>query len=79
MDRKRTRPGITVAGEPPSDTPALLTLAMIRQRYFPAGERTLFRLISSGRFPTADIRMGGKLRFWKRETVENWIAQTSTN
>ena len=57
--------------------PALLTLALVRRYYFPIGERTLFRLISSGRFPMADIRMGGKIRLWKRETVETWIALNS--
>jgi predicted DNA-binding transcriptional regulator AlpA len=60
-----------------SSPPALLTLALVRRHYFPVGERTLFRLISSGRFPRADIRMGGKLRLWKRETIENWVAATS--
>jgi predicted DNA-binding transcriptional regulator AlpA len=54
--------------------PALLTLAMIRRYYLPIASRTLFRLISSGRFPKADIGIGGKLRLWKRETVEAWIA-----
>ena len=58
------------AGNPP----ALLTMALLRRHYFPVGERTVFRLISAGRFPRADIRMGGKLRLWKRETVEAWIA-----
>jgi predicted DNA-binding transcriptional regulator AlpA len=57
--------------------PALLTLAMIRRYYVPIGSRTLFRLISSGRFPRADIGIGGKLRLWKRETVEEWIAANS--
>jgi len=57
--------------------PALLTLALVRRHYFPIGERTLFRLISAGRFPMADIRMGGKLRLWKRETVEAWIESNS--
>jgi len=57
--------------------PALLTLALVRRHYFPIGERTLFRLISSGRFPMADIRLGGKLRLWKRETVEAWIQTNS--
>ena len=60
-----------------SNPPALLTLALVRRYYFPIGERTLFRLISSGRFPMADIRMGGKLRLWKRETVEAWIQSNS--
>ena len=53
--------------------PALLTLALIRQYYFPVGSRTLFRLIASGKFPRADLRMGSKLRLWKRETVVAWI------
>jgi predicted DNA-binding transcriptional regulator AlpA len=61
----------------PSEPPALLTLALVRRHYFPVGERTVFRLISSGRFPRADIRMGGKLRLWKRETIENWVTTTA--
>ena len=55
------------------EVPALLTLAMVRKFYVPLGERTLFRLISAGRFPAADVRVGGKLRLWRRETVEQWI------
>lgn len=54
--------------------PQLLTLAMIRQHYVPIAARTIFRMISSGRFPKADIGIGGKIRLWKRETVEAWIA-----
>ncbi len=57
-----------------TEPPALLTLAMIRKFYLPIGERTVFRLISSGKFPKADIGIGGKLRLWKRETIETWIA-----
>ena len=53
--------------------PALLTKPMIRKFYVPAGERTLNRWISSGRFPKPDIALGGKVRYWKRETVEAWI------
>ena len=53
--------------------PALLTLALIRKYYVPAGERTLHRWISSGQFPRPDISIGGKVRYWKRETVEAWI------
>lgn len=34
--------------------------------------RTLDRLISTGRFPKADIDHGPKLRRWRRTTVENW-------
>ncbi len=53
--------------------PALLTKAMIRRYYIPAGERTLYRWISSGTFPRPDIAIGGKVRYWRRETVEAWI------
>jgi hypothetical protein len=59
----------TIAAPPP----ALLTKGMIRRFYVPAGERTLDRWISSGQFPRPDISMGGKVRYWKRETVEAWI------
>jgi predicted DNA-binding transcriptional regulator AlpA len=57
--------------------PALLTLAMIRRYYLPLGSRTVFRMISSGQFPKADISIGGKVRLWKRETVEAWIASNT--
>lgn len=53
--------------------PALLTKVLIRRHYVPAGERTLDRWISSGAFPRPDIAIGGKVRYWKRETVEAWI------
>ena len=54
--------------------PALLTKALIRKHYVPAGERTLDRWISSGQFPRPDIAIGGKVRYWRRETVEAWIS-----
>lgn len=53
--------------------PALLTKALIRRHYIPAGGRTMDRWISDGTFPRPDISIGGKVRFWKRETVEAWI------
>jgi predicted DNA-binding transcriptional regulator AlpA len=53
--------------------PALLTLALIRKHYVPAGQRTIFRWISAGKFPKPDISLGGKIRYWRRETVEAWI------
>jgi len=61
-----------LASDPP---PVLLTLAMIRRHYVPLGERTIFRMISAGTFPKADVAIGRKLRLWKRETVEAWIAR----
>ena len=57
----------------PQAPPALLTMALIRKYYVPAGERTLHRWVSSGAFPRPDISIGGKVRYWKRETVEAWI------
>ncbi len=65
----------TRSGEP---SPALLTLAMVRRLYLPVGTRTLFRMISAGTFPKADIGIGGKLRLWKRETVEAWIDRNTS-
>jgi predicted DNA-binding transcriptional regulator AlpA len=62
----------TLAHDQPS-VPALLTKALIRKHYVPAGERTLDRWISSGTFPRPDIAIGGKVRYWKRETIEAWI------
>jgi predicted DNA-binding transcriptional regulator AlpA len=59
--------------------PALLTLKLIRQHYVPAGERTLQRWISSGLFPKPDIAIGGKVRYWRRETVDAWIADRATD
>jgi predicted DNA-binding transcriptional regulator AlpA len=53
--------------------PVLLTKALIRKHYVPVGERTLDRWISSGTFPRPDIAIGGKVRFWRRETIERWI------
>ena len=54
--------------------PALLTLELIRAHYVPAGKRTLHRWVSAGAFPKPDIALGGKVRYWRRETVEAWIA-----
>jgi len=42
-----------------------------------AGERTLWRWVSTGAFPPPDISVGAKYRRWKRATVENWIATQS--
>jgi predicted DNA-binding transcriptional regulator AlpA len=63
--------------EAPDTIPALLTKQLIRRHYLPASERTLDRWVSSGAFPKPDIAMGGKVRYWRRETVENWIAHQS--
>ncbi len=65
---------MTVATPTP---PELLTLTLIRKHYIPLGARTLFRMISAGTFPRADIAIGGKTRFWKRSTVESWIERNA--
>lgn len=54
--------------------PELLTGEMICQFYIPIGLRTLRRWIASGDFPRHEIGMGGKVRLWRRSTVEDWIA-----
>lgn len=53
--------------------PALLTMALLRQHYLPFDERTIYRMISAGRFPKAELSIGRKLRAWRRETVEQWV------
>jgi predicted DNA-binding transcriptional regulator AlpA len=57
-----------------SPIPALLTQQLVRRFYLPLSERAFWRWVSAGKFPKPDISMGGKARFWKRETVERWIA-----
>jgi predicted DNA-binding transcriptional regulator AlpA len=56
------------------EPPALLTKSLIRRHFVPVGERTLDRWISSGVFPRPDISVGSKVRLWRREHVEAWIA-----
>ena len=56
-----------------TEPPALLTLAMVRRHYVPLAERTLQRMVSTGAFPAAEVRIGGKVRLWRRETIEHWI------
>jgi predicted DNA-binding transcriptional regulator AlpA len=57
----------------PAALPATLTMDQIRQFYLPLGKRTLFRMISAGQFPPAEIAIGGKIRLWKRESIEQWL------
>jgi predicted DNA-binding transcriptional regulator AlpA len=58
----------------PAGPPALLTQQMVRRFYLPLAERTFWRWVSEGKFPRPDLALGGKSRFWKRETVEGWIS-----
>jgi predicted DNA-binding transcriptional regulator AlpA len=67
---------MTVMNKPTHDVsnvPVLLTKSLIRQHYLPAAGRTLDRWISSGVFPRPDIAIGGKVRYWNSQTVEQWI------
>ena len=66
-------PTIDPAASDRQAIPALLTKALIRKHYVPAGKRTLDRWVSSGIFPKPDISIGGKVRYWRRESVEAWI------
>ncbi len=72
--REEAVKGLPESRDPDRQTiPALLTLALIRCHYVPSAERTIRRWISSGIFPRPDISIGGKVRYWRRETVEGWI------
>lgn len=59
---------------PVAPVPELLTKRLIRTHYLPAAERTLDRWIAAGVFPRPDLALSGKALFWRRETVERWIA-----
>jgi predicted DNA-binding transcriptional regulator AlpA len=36
-------------------------------------KRTLQQWVAAEKFPPADLRMGAKLVFWRRETVDAWL------
>lgn len=59
----------------PPQPPALLTEDMILFYFVPVSHRTLDRWIAAGEFPAADVKKGRKVRFWRRETVEQWVAE----
>jgi hypothetical protein len=59
--------------------PALLSVRLILRHFVPVNRRTLFRWLSSGEFPKADVSKGRKVRLWKRETVEEWISGNAEN
>jgi predicted DNA-binding transcriptional regulator AlpA len=35
--------------------------------------RSVWRLVSTGQFPPADVRLGSRIVKWRRETVISWI------
>lgn len=53
--------------------PQLLTAELILEHYLPVALKTFQRLVSAGKFPPVDVSIGAKLRFWKRQSVEEWI------
>lgn len=59
--------------------PAMLTKLLIRKHFLPISERTFDRMVSAGKFPPADLPIGGKIRLWKRETVEQWISDQTAS
>jgi predicted DNA-binding transcriptional regulator AlpA len=59
------------------DPPELLTKAMIKSFYLPISIRALDRWISVGRFPRAEIALGGKIRYWRKSTVLAWIEKSA--
>jgi predicted DNA-binding transcriptional regulator AlpA len=68
--RSKDNSAITVPGMAP---PMLMDAEAIA-RELSIGIRTLFRWISSGVFPPADVRIGGKIVRWKRDTLVAWLA-----
>lgn len=46
-------------------------------RLIGVGKRTLYRLVASGHFPRADVRLG-RISRWRRSTIENWLSAPPT-
>ena len=57
---------------PDADPPLCLDFAGVIH-HLPVGRSTLNRLISAGKFPSPDIVLSQKLKFWRRQTVATWI------
>lgn len=52
---------------------ALLWDARLVAKALSVGQRTLWRWIAAGTFPSPDLSLGAKVRRWKRQTVLDWI------
>lgn len=39
------------------------------------GERTIRRWLTTGGFPAADYRLGGRHLRWRRDTINTWLAK----
>ena len=57
----------------PDGLPVYLTLKQFRDRVFPIGERTVWKLIAAGKFPRPSARIGTKTAVWKTEELLAWI------
>jgi predicted DNA-binding transcriptional regulator AlpA len=55
--------------------PALVTAELILTHVLPIKRRTFWRWVAGGKFPPADMRIAGKARFWRLETVQNWLRE----
>ena len=60
-----------------TDTERLLAISDI-VRLTGLGERTLRRWLTTGQFPPADYRLGGKHLRWRHETVDVWLAEQAS-
>lgn len=56
----------------PPQAPAMLTFDMVRFYFVPISDRQLEEWIVTEKFPRHDVK-DGKLRFWFRTTVEQWL------
>lgn len=54
--------------------PELLTVNLIQRYYLRQSSRTIWRMIATCRFPKPEMSFGEKQRFWRRSTIETWIA-----
>ncbi len=36
--------------------------------------RSLWRWVAQGAFPAPDLKVGGRIRRWRIETIEKWMA-----
>jgi predicted DNA-binding transcriptional regulator AlpA len=56
-----------------TELPMYLSLKEFRQKVFPIGERTVWRLISTGDFPKPTARIGKKTAVWRTTDLLAWV------
>jgi len=75
-DRPVCSQELSASGRPvcaEDDLPLYLTLKQFRDRVFPIGNRTVWRLISVGQFPRPAARVGGKTAVWRTADLLEWV------